>query len=205
MAINLTDICAGIQKSIEWCQGQPEYAGIRPRAYYIIKSAVLKWPQIQHDEHGRVISAIMTGDFVLKADAVFRHIDIVPDKSQYTSEPQGEIPSQTQLNKLTLLHPGVGPEATAACGYINNSDCIFIVQDMKGRYRLIGSEKWMSKCTVNQDLGQGAAGNASTTINVEASDEISAPFYTGILQTEAGEIDCSTAIPDISADDEDNA
>jgi hypothetical protein len=46
---------------------------------------------------------------------------------------------------------------------------------------------------VAQDLGQGATGTTSTTINAEATDEVPAPFYVGTLATEDGDIDCSAA------------
>ena len=127
--------------------------------------------------------------FVLVADAKWKFIDILPDKSQLTSEPQGELPSQTQLNKLTAVHPGVGPEAAAAAAYLNNSDNVFLVQDMRGNWRVVGSEKWLTKTTVNQDNGQGPTGTTSTTINVEASDEVPAPFYTGAIEAEDGTIE----------------
>ncbi len=75
------------------------------------------------------------------------------EKSQLTSEPQGEYPSQTQLNKLVAVHPGVGEDATEATSFLNNDDNVFIAQDMEGKYRVIGSEKWMNKTTASQDLG----------------------------------------------------
>lgn len=186
-----TNSCLAVQKSLAWCQGSPEYAGIRRRLYYISKAAIAKFPTLPVDDKGRVTEPVYTGSFELLADQKFKYIDILPDKSQLTSEPQGELPSQTQLNKLVALHPGVGEEATAAALYLNNSDNIFVVQDMKGAYRVLGSEKWETKSTVNQDNGQGAAGSTSTTINVEASDVCPAPFYKGTLDTEEGEIDCS--------------
>lgn len=96
------------------------------------------------------------------------------------------MPSQTQLNKLTAVHPGVGEEASAAAAYINNTDNVFLVEDMKGKYRVIGSERWDTKSTVAQDLGQGATGTASTTINAEASDVVPAPFYAGTIELEDG-------------------
>ena len=111
---------------------------------------------------------------------------IATQKSQLTSDAQGEVPSQTQLNKLTAVHPGVGPEATAAAAYINNNDNVYIVEDMKGRFRVIGSDKWDTKSTVAQDNGQGATGTTSTTISVEATDEVPAPFYEGTIVTEDG-------------------
>lgn len=189
-----TSSCLNIQKSLAWCQGTPEYAGVRRRIYYLAKSEIVGWPTLERDErNGRAISAKYIGDFTLKADAKWKFIDILPDKSQLTSEPQGELPSQTQLNKLVAVHPGVGAEASAAAAYLNNSDNVFIVQDMNDNYRVVGCDKWLTKTTVNQDNGQGASGTTSTTINVEASDEVPAPFYSGEIVTEDGIINPSKA------------
>lgn len=178
----------GIQKSLGWCEGTPEPAGIRRRAYYISVGDVVKAPELPTDENGRPTSATLTGEFALAADASWKYIDFLPDKSQFTSEAQGEYPSQTQLDKLTLLHPGVGPEATAAAAYINNTRCYFLFQDMRGRWRLMGNPDYSMKNTVAQDLGQGTTGTTSTTISAEHSNLVPAPFYNGTILTEDGEI-----------------
>ena len=187
---NPTKTCSALQKSLGWCQGTPELPGVKRRIYYLAKSEIVGFPKLPRDEHGRATSAIYDGDFTLKADAKWKYIDILPGKSQLTSEAQGELPSQTQLNKLVAVHPGVGPEASAAAAYINNTDSVFVVEDMKGNFRVVGCDKWNTKATVAQDLGQGATGTTSTTINVEASDEVPAPFYVGTLETEDGDIEC---------------
>ena len=162
--------CSSVQKSLAWCQGKPELPGVKRRIYYISKYDVLQWPVLKHDANGRLTSASYVGDFVLRADATWKFIDIISDKSQLTSEAQGEYPSQTQLNKLVAVHPGVDEDASAAAAYLNNNDNVFLVEDMRGAVRVVGSDKWPTKTTVAQDLGQGAAGTTSTTINVEATD-----------------------------------
>lgn len=188
-----TMTCKNIQKSLDWCMGTPELPGIKRRIYYISKNLIAKWPEFVRDEAGRVTSSTLNGSFTLVADAKWQYIVILADKSQLTSEAQGETPSQTQLNKLVAVHPSVGPEASAAAAYLNNSDNVFVVEDMKGNFRVVGSERWMTKTTVAQDNGQGATGSTSTTINVEATDEIPSPFYVGTLDTEDGEIQCGDA------------
>lgn len=185
--------CTNIQQSLDWCMGTPELPGIKRRVYYTSKNTVAKWPTFQRDEQGRAISPILQGSFTLVADAKWKFITILADKSQLTSEAQGEVPSQTQLNKATLVHPGVGPQASAASLYLNNSDNVFVVEDMKGNFRVLGSDRWLTKTTVAQDLGQGPTGTTSTTISVEATDEMPSPFYVGALDTEEGEILCSNA------------
>ena len=124
--------CINIQRSLDWCMGTPELPGIKRRVYYIAKNQIVKWPTFLRDDNGRVSSSTLSGSFSLVADAKWHYIVILADKSQLTSEAQGEVPSQTQLNKATLVHPGVGPEASAASAYLNNSDNVFVVEDMKG-------------------------------------------------------------------------
>ena len=186
-----TNTCTNIQRSLDWCMGTPELPGIKRRIYYIAKSLIAAWPTFTRDTNGRITSSTLNGSFTLVADATWKYIVILADKSQLTSEAQGELPSQTQLNKLVAVHPGVGPDASAAAAYLNNSDNVFVVEDMKGQFRVVGSDRWLTKSTVAQDNGQGPTGATSTTITVEATDEIPSPFYVGTLETEDGEIDCS--------------
>ena len=187
----ITKKCVTLQQSVGWCQGRPELPSIMGRVYFIAKSEIVKFPQLPRDEMGRATSSILAGDFELTADTKWKYLDILPDKSQHQSDAQGEIPYQTQLNKLTLVHPGVGEEATALCAYLNNSDNVFIFQDMSRRWGVVGSDRWTTKTTVAQDNGQGPTGTTSTTVSVEAPDEIASPFYTGKLETEAGTISCA--------------
>lgn len=170
-----------LQKSLEWCDGMPQYPGIRRRAYFCNKNLIAVWPTLTRDAMGRPTSSEYDGNFELVDGAYWQFIDINPDKSQLTSEPQGEAPSQTQLNKLVLMHNGVDEEATLAAGYLNNSDTVYIVEDMAGNFRVVGNDKWPTKTTVNQDNGQGTS-PAGTTVNVEVTDELAAPFYVGSLE-----------------------
>ena len=181
-------VCSTIQQSLAWCQGTPELPGIKRRIYYISKDQIVAWPTLTYDALGRLTSAAYSGSFVLAADATWKFIDILTDKSQLTSDPQGEFPSQTQLNKLVAVHPSVGVEASALSAYVNNNDCVYLVETVRGQFRVVGSEKWQVKSTVAQDLGQGATGTTSTTLNVEATDECPAPFYYGEIVTEDGVI-----------------
>lgn len=187
-----TPSCKGIQKTIGWCIGTPEIGGVRRSAYYICISDIVQQAQIPKDAKGRPTSATLTGQYAFAADCVAQRIDIDPAKSRYQSEAQGECPGQTQLDKLTLYHPSVSPEATAACCYINNSPCIFFFQDTQGRWRVCGNLDLPIKNTVTQDGGEGVTGSPNTTISVESTNLVAFPYYTGKIETVDGEIDCST-------------
>lgn len=185
--------CPTLQKSLDWCEGMPSHPGIRRRVYFCNKSLIVAYPTLPRDEFGRPTAAVLEGNFELADGAYWQYLDINIDKSTVTSEPQGEVPSQTQLNKATLVHNGIDEEATAAAGWLNNSDNVYIVEDMPGKFRVLGNNKWRTLTTVNQDMGQGT-NPASTTINVKVTDEVAAPFYFGSIETEDG-----TVTPDADA------
>lgn len=180
--------CESLLESLDWCYGRPSPSGIRSRIYLIPASDLVERPHYQRDENLRPTSAVLVGKFTTAADKFWRFIDIDPKKSHLTSEPQGEVPSQTQLNKLVALHPGVDERATIVAAMLNNSNVVGIVQDMMGRGRVLGSERYIPKWTHNQDNGEGDAGTTSTTINCEVTEETAAPFYVGTIQTEDGEV-----------------
>lgn len=179
--------CPNLQKSLDWCEGMPQLPGIRRRLYYTNKNLIVAWPELDRDDFGRVVDANYIGAFELAEGAYWQYIDVNIDKSTVTSEPQGEVPSQTQLNKATFVHNGIDDEATAAAGFLNNSDCVIVYEDMRGHFRVLGNNKWRTLITVSQDQGQGT-NPASTTINVEVTDVIAPPFYAEGLETEDGEV-----------------
>ena len=178
--------CSPLEASVEWCEGRTVLPGIRRRVYYTHKNNISKWPTLPGAADGRPTQSTYVGSFEMKEGKHFHYFDLLVDKSGITSEPQGEAPSQTQLNKLTGVHPGTKEEATMLSAYFNNSDLVFISQDADGKYRVTGSEMSQTKATVNQDGGQGFTGTASTTVNVEAGDLIPQPFYEGEIDTEDG-------------------
>lgn len=185
--------CTSLQQSLSWCQGTPELPGIKRRVYYISKNYIVKWPELPMDELGRPTSAVYTGSFELAEGAKWHFIDHLPGKAEFKSETQGEVPSQTQKNTVTIVHPAVGEEAAAATAYLLNADNVFIVEDMKGNYRVVGSPYYDSVTTVAQDNGQGATGTTGTTIALEASDIVANPFYKGKIVTEDGTINDAAA------------
>ena len=81
--------CTSIQKSLAWCQGTPELPGVKRRIYYIAKSAIVQYPTLPRDENGRPTAAVLTGSFTLLTEQKWKYIDILPEKSQLTSEAQG--------------------------------------------------------------------------------------------------------------------
>ena len=93
--------CTSVQRSLAWCQGKPELPGVKRRIYYISKYDIVSWPTLSYDFNGRLQSAAYTGKFTLRSDAKWKYIDIIPDKSQLTSEAQG--PLHTSITTTTCI------------------------------------------------------------------------------------------------------
>ncbi len=180
--------CQTILNSMKWCPGRTVKPGIRRRAYAISADQILKWPTIQRDELGRVTSPTLKGNFTLVEDAVWAVIEHIPNKAEFKSETQGEYPSQTFKVTASFVHPGVDDVAAAATAAFLNSNFVFIIEDMDGNFRVIGSEDYDTVVTSSRDNGQGPTGTAGTTISIEASMDVDAAFYIGEITTEDGTV-----------------
>ncbi len=180
--------CSILEKSVGWCEGKTVVPGIKRRVYYTHKANITKWPTLPKDALGRPTSSVYEGSFELAEGKCFHYVDLIINKSGITSEAQGEVPSQTQLNKFVGVHPGTEEEASMLSAYFNNSDVVLLPQQPNGKFRVIGSEMSETLATVAQDSGQGPTGTASTTVNAEATDLLPAPFYEGEIVTEDGVI-----------------
>ena len=88
--------CKLFQDSLAWCQGTPELPGIKRRIYYIAKQSVVKWPVLNKSAQSvNPAGPVYEGNFELAADSKWKFIDVLPDKCQLTSEPQGAISSSS--------------------------------------------------------------------------------------------------------------
>lgn len=163
--------------------------GIKRRSFLIPVSDIVDWPTLPKDELGRPTSATYTGKFILAEGKYFQPYDHIPKKANFKSESQGEEPSKTFLVTAEIVHPGIGPEAATAATQLNNTRVVCLVEDMEGRFRVVGCEKYNgAEVKPSRDNGQGATGTAGTTFAVTADDVADAPFYEGPIVTEDGTI-----------------
>lgn len=172
--------------SLRFCAGQRVIPGIRPAVYYIAKENILSWPTLPAETTASVTLAKLAtydGNFTLKADAKWKRIDLATNKSNVEWETQGERPSCTFLNKLTASHPGTAAEAAGFCRLAQNADLVFLVQQRDGRFRVLGNEMFETIVKPKGSLGEGTSTNASTDIEIEATDIVPAPFYPGDIDT----------------------
>lgn len=186
---NNANKCFASLKAMPFCQGTPVTPGVKKRVYFLSVDDILGWPKIPVDELGRPTSSVYEGSFTLAEGAKWLALDHIANKADFKSETQGEEPSRTFKISATFIHPNIDEAAASAATAIISSRVVMLVEDMKGRFRVIGCEQYDGAlATASRDNGQGATGNAGTTIAVEANDVVETPFYSGPIETEDGTI-----------------
>lgn len=189
--------CASVDlyESLEHCKGETVLPGLRPEAYCIPKTQIVKYPKLPDlGDEGATMSTLATydGSFVLAADAVFHKLDILDSKSNQQSNSQGEKPSKTFVVNATLKYAGNNEAAAGFCRMANADDMIFIVRQRDGKFRVIGNEMFETNVNPSQDSGMAVTDESGTTLEISTTDVCPAPFYTGKIKTADGEIDCKT-------------
>ncbi|NDV96464.1 hypothetical protein D0T84_16305 [Dysgonomonas sp. 521] len=181
--------------SLEWCEGQVNLPGIRPKVYFTPKSTIVKWPTrptvlATGETMGKL--ATYTGNFELAADKVWQSMDIIEDRSPATADVQGTKPSKTYLNQAVLVVPNVDAEAAGLSQLAANSDYVYLVQDKPGKFRVLGNEMYQTNTDVAMALGGSATDEMGTTITASVTDSCHMPFYEGEIETADGIINPST-------------
>lgn len=184
--------CSSIDlyESLDFCDGKTVLPGIRPKVFFQKKSNIVTWPKLPDLEAAKSMAALATyeGNFVLAADKKWLTLKSLSTKSNVTSEPQGEKPSRTTLNKCSLKHSGTEEDASGFCRQATADDLVYLVQQRNGKFRVIGCEEFETDTKPSQALGEGVTGEAGTTIEIEATDLCPAPFYPGKIETEDGDL-----------------
>ena len=186
---------SNLYDSLRFCDGTTVLPGIRRKAYFIQQDNIAKYPELPNlsDENVKMGElACYKGDFTLVADATFKVIDLDDSASNVICDSQGDKPSKSFINKAKFKHPGKGEEATGFARLANASNLLFIYQERDGSFRVVGNDKFTTNVKVTQESGAKETDASGTTLNIEVSDTCAAPFYKGIIKTDAGDIDAST-------------
>lgn len=183
-----------LYKSIKRCAGAIIMPGMRPKVYWILKSNIVKWPTLA-DTVTADMSELATykGDFTLVAEKKWNRLDLTDQKSNFTSETQGEPPCATALNKASFIVGGTDADISGFARAAVNDPLIFLVEEREGQFRVIGNEMYDAVTKVSQDSGTAVSDKKQSTVTVECTDKCPAPFYVGkIVTADDGDLDGAT-------------
>lgn len=198
MANNNPCASTALYESLVHCKGTTVLPGLRPHIFYITKSDIVTFPTPPNTvPTGGTMGALATisENFVLKADAKWKKIDIVASASNVNSESQGEAPSKTFNNTGAFRYPGNNAEAAAFCAQANADDLVYLWPQRDGQYRVLGNPMFETNTTPAQESGSAETDASGTTINVAVTDTMPSPFYTGKIETEDGDISGADGSP----------
>ncbi len=178
-------------ESIDWCTGETKLPGIKPKVYFIPKSDIVTWPKlpnVSEETTSMAELATLEGEFVLAADAKWKFLHCIVDKSPSSVENQGEMPSKSFLNKATIFLASTEEDASGFCRMANNDDLAFLIQQKNGKFRLLGNDMGQTNVAPAQNLGDSVTSESGTTLEISVSDICPIPFYPGKIETEDGDI-----------------
>lgn len=180
--------------NLDWVDGQVSVPGIYPKLYYTTKNSITAWPQFAAAPATPAAAVTLAGNFGLEAPAVWNRVNCIDLESEPTSEQQGEVRCKTYANKLKVVVSLTNEEATALAKEAANTDLVWIFQERdSGKYRVVGSEKFMTLTKVNIAIGSAPTSKKATTIEIEAVDVCPFPFYDGLITDDEGIVNPAAA------------
>lgn len=178
---------SGNFSNLDWNDGQVSVPGIYPKVFYIPKNQIDAWPQLAAAPATPEAEVLLAGDFTLKALAKWKRVNCIDLESEPVSEQQGETRCKTYANKLKLVVSLTNAEATALAKQAANTDIVWIFQERdSGKFRVCGSEKFMTITKINLAIGSSPTSKKGTTIDIEAVDVCPFPFYNGLITDDEG-------------------
>jgi hypothetical protein len=185
-------------ENMDWVDGQVSVPGIYPVVYYATKNDIIAWPQFAAAPASVDDEVKLAGNFTLGLEddevttKVWKRINCIDVKSEPTSEQQGEIRCKTYSNKMTLVTSLNNEAATAFAKLAANTDIVYIFQEREsGKYRVCGSEKFLTETKVTHKTGGAPTSEKGTTLEIEAVDICPFPFYDGLITDDAGEVNAA--------------
>ena len=120
------------------------------------------------------------------ADKKFIVAYLSTDKSNFSSESQGENGSKTMLNKLALTFPGTEEEQSALASMLLNEDIIALIPQRNGKCRQYGDDNFECSVAPSQSSGSSVTDETNTTVELSVGCETLPPFYYGDIPTSEG-------------------
>lgn len=176
-------------ENLDWQDGDVSIPGIYENAYYIPKSDITGWPALVEAPVTAADEVTLVGAFALVLTKTWKKINHIDGKANVSAEAQGEIRSQTFLNKATFKTSLTTVEATAFAKAANNANLVYLVKEKNsGLWRLLGNEMFNTITKPSMMLGGEATSERGLSMEIEVTDSVPAPFYPGAIVTDEGDI-----------------
>lgn len=185
-----------LYKDVDFCKGQRILPGMRAYMMMIKRSNIVTFPKLPGDKALTLEEVTkLIGDFVLSADKKFSKIDLVPNETEFKFDSIGQYGSKLIKNTVEVLIPGMEEKVSGLVAQLNNDDCIFLIAQRNGKFRLVGNEEFKCELAISGDSGKKSEDSNATKVTITIDDEVPCPFYPGKIETNDGNISGADGTP----------
>lgn len=192
----MAKVCADdrdLYEDLPSCKGQKSLPGTRNHMYLVRKANITAWPEWPDADTATLEEvAKVKGDFTLAADKKWLKVELVPNQNNIASERVGTFGAYLFRNTYTAVVPGSEEKQTALAAELVNDDCIFLVPQRNGKYRLIGNQMFNVDISPALATGSTVEDTNAITFTIACEDTIPAPFYPGKIATSDGDVSGAT-------------
>lgn len=171
-----------------WADGEENMGGVKTIGYYALAADIETWPVLSANPVYAADEVTLVGNFGMKPGKTFKKIYSTMETNEVIDENQGEWDGQSFVHKATIFYPGTKVEALAFAKNANNSNMVFIFEEVAGGHRrVIGSEAFPAKVKPSFTSGKATADRKGMTMEIQSYGYTPAPIYDGVIYLNDGE------------------
>lgn len=165
--------------------GSDNTPGIQQTIYYAPLEDIASLPVPDKDDSASATGTFadlvtITSDIVMKAGKQFHSMYVTLEDGDLKHEGQGEMDSMSFKNSLEFAHPGSKPEILGFAQWVKNNNIVFLVPEVDGQVRLLGSRAYPAKLqSAPGGTGKKSADGKKTTFTFHSSRKGPAPIFKG--------------------------
>ena len=168
--------------------GSDNTPGIQQQVFYAPLEDIATLPAPDKDDSASTTGTFadlvtITADIIMKPGKQFRSIYVTLEEGDLKHEGQGETDSMSYKNSLEFAHPGSKPEALGFAQWVKNNNIVFLVPEVDGQVRLLGSRAYPAKLSsAPGGTGKKSTDGKKTTFTFHSSRKGPAPIFKGKVE-----------------------
>jgi len=166
-----------------WGDGLENMGGLKTIGYYALAADIEIWPSLPANPATAAQEVTLEGHFRMKTDKHWYKLYSTMETNEMMDENQGEWDGQSFVQKATIFYPGTKADALGFAKLANNSNMIFIFEEMSGgNRRVIGSKGIPAKVKPSFTVGKATADRKGMTMEIQSYGYTPAPIYDGVIE-----------------------
>jgi hypothetical protein len=122
------------------------------------------------------------GDFVFKSGKFFHRLYCTLETGDLTAELAGPRDGKSFANQLAITHPGNRAEAIGFAELVKNQDLLFVVPNMNGGYRVVGTPVFPARLDTSSITSGRVSGDSKNFSFVFEAKGRAAKHYAGAVK-----------------------